>query len=188
MQFKTHFIAPGAHATLSASKYQWLNYDDDKIAKMLVAANAAKRGTELHALAHELIRLGIKLPRNSKTLNLYVNDAIGFRMTPEQTLYYSDDAYGTPDAIAFSEAQQTLRISDLKTGVGSTSEKQLEIYAAFFCLEYGYRPFDIRIELRIYQLDEVREYLADPIDIAYIMDRIVTVDRFIKELRKEQGL
>ena len=32
---------------------------------------------------------------------------------------------------------------------------QLEVYAALFCLEYGYKPNDIGIELRLYQSDEV---------------------------------
>ncbi|MCP6003374.1 hypothetical protein NL386_38110, partial [Klebsiella pneumoniae] len=29
------------------------------------------------------------------------------------------------------------------------------IYASYFCLEYGYKPRDIDIELRIYQNDQV---------------------------------
>ena len=56
------------------------------------------------------------------------------------------------------------------------------MYAAIFCLEYRYKPFDINIELRIYQSDEVRVYDADPDNITHIMDRIVTFDKKIKEL------
>ena len=32
---------------------------------------------------------------------LYVNDAIGFKMIPEQPLFYSENCFGTTDAIVF---------------------------------------------------------------------------------------
>jgi hypothetical protein len=114
---------------------------------------------------------------------MYVNDALGYRMASEQVLYYSENCFGTPDAISFRRNQ--LRIHDLKTGVTPTSERQLEVYAALFCLEYKYKPFDIAIELRIYQNDEVRVYEADPDDITHIMDRIVTFDKRISDIRME---
>lgn len=185
MIFNKHSAQPGYHALLSASKYHWINYDEDRLASYFAASVAAQRGTELHALAHQLIRLGVKLARNDKTLNQYVNDAIGYRMTPETLLFYSENAFGTPDAISFSEKTQTLRISDLKTGSTPTSEKQLLVYAAFFCLEYGFKPFELSIELRVYQNDECRLYIADPVDVAYIMDKVITFDKYIKRLREE---
>jgi hypothetical protein len=46
---------------------------------------------------------------------------------------------------------------------------------------------DLDIELRIYQNDEVRIYEADPDVIAHIMDRIITFDRRINELRGEMA-
>ena len=188
MIFKTSYSnLVGQHALLSASKYHWINYDIDRLDEYFITSTAAQRGTELHALAHNLIRLGVRLPQNNKTLNLYVNDALGYRMTPEQLLFYSENAFGTPDAISFSEKKQILRISDLKTGVSPASEKQLMVYAAFFCLDYDVKPFDINMELRIYQNDECRLYLADPVDIAYIMDKIVTFDKRITKLREEMG-
>ena len=183
MIFNTHSQLVGKHAFLSASKYHWTNYDDEKLDRVFLTALAAQRGTELHAFAHEAIRLGIKLPRNSKTLNAYVNDAIGYRMTPEQILYYSDNAFGTADAISFRK--DVLRISDLKTGIIPASERQLEIYAALFCLEYGYKPFSFAIELRIYQNDEVQIFDADPDTIAHIMDKIITFDKRIDQIKKE---
>lgn len=189
MIFNKHFNLQGQHALLSASKYHWINYDEDKLDRYFKAQMASRRGSELHALAHDLIRLGVKLPRNTKTLNMYVNDAIGYRMTPEQTLFYSENCFGTPDAISYSEKVRTLRISDLKTGVSQTSEKQLLVYAALFLLEYGkalgITPFDISIELRIYQNDEVRVYDVDPEEITYIIDKIISFDKRIKELREE---
>ena len=98
-------------------------------------------------------------------------------MTTEQVLYYSENCFGTADAISFR--YNTLRIHDLKTGVFPGSVHQLEVYAALFCLEYDKDPFEIKIELRIYQDNEVMVYDADPEDILFIMDRIQEFDRII---------
>lgn len=183
MIFNTHSQLAGQHAFLSASKYHWINYDEEKLDRAYTAAMAAARGDRLHALAHFLIREGVNLPKTNKTLNLYVNDAIGFRMIPEQILFYSPNAFGTADVIQFR--RRKLRIHDLKTGVSPTSEHQLEVYAALFCLEYKFNPFDIEIELRIYQSDEVRIYEADPDVIMHICDKIVTFDKRINAIREE---
>lgn len=183
MHFNAHSNLIGQHAFLSASKYHWINYDDDKLDRTFIAAMAAKRGIDLHAFAHEAIRLGIKMPRSPKTLHLYINDAIGYRMTPEQPLYYSDNAFGTADTISFRK--RLLRIHDLKTGETPTSEHQLEVYAALFCLEYRVKPTSIEIEMRIYQQDEVRVYIADPDVITHIMDKIITFDKRINAMRME---
>lgn len=183
MIFNTHSNLAGQHAFLSASKYHWVNYDEEKLEHAYIAALAAKRGTELHAFAHEAIRLGIRLPKSPKTLHLYVNDAIGYRMSCEIILYYSDNAYGTCDTIAFRN--NTLRIHDLKTGLITTSEKQLEVYAALFCLEYGFKPHAIKMELRIYQKNEARVFFPDPDLIVHIMDRIITFDKRINQIRAE---
>lgn len=185
MDWNKHFSLAGQHAFLSASKYHWINYDEEKLDASFRQAMMAKRGSELHALAHDLIRLKVKLPKNSKTLNLYVNDALGYRMASEQVLYYSPNAFGTADAISFSESTMTLRISDLKTGVTNTSEKQLLVYAALFCLEYDYSPLKMNIELRIYQNDECRVYIADPTDVVFIMEKIKLFDKRINALREE---
>lgn len=183
MRFEKHSELAGKHAFMSPSKYSWINYDAEKLDRVYVAALAAHRGTELHALAHELIRLGVKLPRTQKSLNLFVNDCLGYRMTPEQPLYYSENCYGTCDAIGFRRGQ--LKIFDLKTGSTPASVHQLEVYAALFALEYRFKPFDIETELRIYQLDEVQVYEADPDVIFHLMDKIVTFDKRIKAIRAE---
>jgi len=105
-------------------------------------------------------------------------------MSPEVVLYYSPNSYGTVDAIAFR--YRILRISDLKTGVSRSSEHQLEVYAALFCLEYEVDPFSLRaIELRIYQDDTVRLYYGDPYFIKGIMDKIVKFDQILNRLREE---
>lgn len=183
MLFNAHSNLIGQHAFLSASKYSWINYDEEKLDTRYISALAAQKGTELHEFAATAIRLGVKLPKTRQTLNLYVNDAIGYRMTPEQPLYYSDNCFGTADSISFR--RNLLRIHDLKTGATTTSEHQLEVYAAIFCLEYRYKPFDIAIELRIYQNDEVRIYDGDRDSIVHIMSKIVAFDKRIQQIKAE---
>jgi hypothetical protein len=118
------------------------------------------------------------------TVGLYINQCIAYKMSPEVVLFFSPNAFGTVDAIAFR--YRILRISDLKTGVSRTSEHQLEVYAALFCLEYGIDPFSLRaIELRIYQDGGVREYFGDPYFIKGIMDKIVKFDAILNQLREE---
>jgi hypothetical protein len=147
-----------------------------------LASLAAQRGTELHAFAHDAIRLGVKLQGRS-TLAVYVNDAIGYRLVPEQILYFSDNCFGTADAIGFRRG--LLRIHDLKTGVSPASMRQLEIYAALFCLEYMMKPNEIRMELRLYQNNDVTVFEPDPDTIFHIMDRIRVFDRRIEEIKQE---
>lgn len=182
MNFNKHYDLIGKHAFLGASKYHWVNYDEDKLTASYLNYLAIQRGTELHDIAKRLIEMGIKLPKTKKTLNMFVNDAIGFQMTPEQPLYFSENCFGTADAIAFKN--NLLRIHDLKTGVGPTSMNQLYIYAALFCLEYNADPQKIDIVLRIYQSDEVFEDSPDPIDILAIMDKIISFDKKLTMLKE----
>jgi hypothetical protein len=183
MRFNSHSDLVGRHALLSPSGYHWVNYDEDRLEQMFEKAMTAKRGTELHQLAHDLIRLGVRLPDNQKTLNRYVNDCLGYRLTTEQMLYYSPACFGTADAIGFR--RNFLRIFDLKNGVTKTSVKQLEIYAALFCLEYDVKPSDIGYDLRIYQNDGVQRFETDHVEIARIMYIIVSFDKKLDVLRKE---
>lgn len=189
MQFAKHPEVAGSHAFLSASKYHWIRYDEEKILETFTTAMAAARGTRLHAFAAEAIALGQRFPKTQQTLPMYVNDALSFRMRPEQVLFYSRNAFGTADAISFrrerGHERTVLRIHDLKTGTTKSNVNQLEIYAAFFCLEYDIKPHTIDIELRIYQNDFVQVYEPDPEDILHIMDKIVTFDRIIESAREE---
>ncbi len=157
MNFNMHFNLQGKHAFLSASKYAWIRYDTDKLADTFRKALSAQEGTELHEIAAALIKKGLKLRGMNTTMAMYVNDAIGFRMTPEQVLYYSDNCFGTADAISYrlEKGRYVLRIHDLKNGESPAKMDQLKIYAAIFCHEYQILPGTIDIELRIYQLDEI---------------------------------
>ena len=116
---------------------------------------------------------------------MYVNDAISFRMVPEQVLFYSENCFGTADTIAFRN--NTLRIHDLKTGVVPAHMEQLEIYAALFCLEYKIKPATIDIELRLYQNNEILYHTPTVEDIAPIMDKIVTFDKVIRKVKEQEG-
>jgi len=139
------------------------------------------------SLQHEYARQEIEAGRLSDhpgSLGTFINDAIQHRMVPEQVLYYSENCFGTADAIAFR--RNKLRIHDLKTGIIKGSVHQLEVYAALFCLEYNVDPYDITIELRIYQDDQVNIWEADPDDIMFIMEKIQRFDSMINLLRLEE--
>lgn len=185
MNFNRHLELEGQHAFLGASKYHWINYSEQKIVEAYNNFMATQRGTELHEFARRCIELRQKLPRTKQTLNMYVNDAIGYKMTPEQVLYYSDNCFGTADAIAFRD--NFLRIHDLKTGVTKTHIEQLRIYAALFCLEYHIKPSDIEMELRIYQNDEILIDNPEVSDIVPIIDKIITSDKIISKIKYEEN-
>lgn len=193
MQWNNHSkdVPEGSHAFLGASKYSWLNYDEKKLEDVFRNHQATLMGTRLHAFAAECISLGQKLPNSQATLNRYVNDAIKFRMTPELVLYYSENCFGTTDAINFknntkdSAYKYFLRIHDLKTGITPASLHQLEIYAALFFLEYRIRPEDTEIELRIYQNDDIMIGNPTAKEIKPIMDKIILFDKRIEKIKLE---
>jgi hypothetical protein len=184
MKFNSYSKLEGQHAFLGASRYHWVNYDESKVIDSYSKYLATQKGTVLHDFAAQCIRLGQKLPKSQKTLNMYVNDAIGFKMISEQALYYSDNCFGTTDAIAFRNG--LLRIHDLKTGVTPAHMEQLEIYTALFCLEYKIKPVDIEIELRLYQNDEVLYHKPTAEDIVSIIDKIITFDKVINRIKEQE--
>lgn len=181
MNFNEHSGLEGLHAFLSPSKYHWINYDEDKLVDAYEKYQAIQRGTILHDFARRCILLRQRLPKSKKTLNMYVNDAIGYGMTPEQPLYFSENCFGTADTICFK--RDFLRIHDLKTGTVKASFHQLEVYTSIFCLEYGINPKDIDIELRIYQMDEVMCYDPPREDILAINDKIIIFDKQIEKIK-----
>jgi hypothetical protein len=93
-----------------------------------------------------------------------------------------NDFSGTADAIAFRN--NFLRIHDLKTGRRPVHIEQLEIYAALFCLEYRVKPSDIRMELRIYQNDEILVHEPTSEDIIQIMNKIIHCDKLLLEIER----
>ena len=213
MIFQKYSELEGMHAFLSPSQPHWLRYSDEKLAERFINARAVERGTELHQLAHDLIRLNVMLPRTKTSLNMFVNDAIGYKMASEQPLYYHRFCYGTADAIDYK--RNHLRIHDLKTGETEGKMDQLKIYAALFCLNYqdvvrearkiGRSDMDIArdldlkvnelhfdprqmngIELRIYQYGEIRAEEQDPEEIQAIMDIIVHDVEVLKNVKAEE--
>jgi hypothetical protein len=187
MNFNKHYDLANnhsRHAFLSPSKPAWVNYDEEKLKQSYASSVAAEKGTKLHHLAKACIELGVKLPQNKRALNSFVNDAIGFRMVPEQILFYSYCAFGTADAISFRN--NLLRIHDLKTGTGRVTMLQLEVYAALFCHEYEFKPNKIDMELRIYQSGQVTVYKPEHQEIKRIMEKIVLFDKRIQEFDQEE--
>ena len=183
MNFIKHLKLEGLHAPFAASQSAWLRYDDEKVLAVYQNKKAAEMGTKLHNWAKQTIDLGIKQPRSKKTIYAYVNDAIGFKMNTEVVLYYSDRFFGTADAICFRNGM--LRIHDLKTGKTPVHMDQLMIYAALFCLEYKMKPGEIKMELRIYQNDEIIYHNPTAEDILPIMDKIVHIDKILSQFDGE---
>ncbi len=190
MLWNNHSALEGTHAFLSPSQYAWTNYDDAKLVERYYNNEAVQKGTELHAYAATAIKHKIKQPRSHQTLYEYINDGIGFRMDPEVVLYYSKWCYGCADTISFRKEpkvckdKKVLRIHDLKTGETPAKLRQLEIYAALFCLEYAESPADIFIILRIYQFNDILEEVATAENIVPIMDKIKRFDSIIESLKK----
>ena len=204
-------IPAGAHAILSPSKSSWTNYTDkDKLFDLVCSSYAQEIGTLLHQLASVAIKYQVKIPKIAArpiillyllahniprgiidadkyvpNFCAYVNDAIGFDMTPEQPLKFSNNAFGTADAIRFNEKKMHLRIHDYKSGITKPCLRQLEVYAAYFCLEYHIKPKDLTFELRIYWQNEVIVGNPTAADILPLIDRIQDYDNFIKSLKGE---
>ena len=184
MRFNAHPNLVGRHAFLGASNWHWLNHNDEKLAQAYYNSLAKQRGTELHAYAAQAINLGVRQKASRKTICSYINDAISFRMKPEQVLRANDVCFGTTDAISFRNNE--LRIHDLKTGIIPAHMEQLYIYAAMFCLEYGYRPSDLNILTRIYQNDYIVEANPGTEIIVPIMDKIKHNAEIINKIRLEE--
>lgn len=191
MKFNSHPELSGKHALFSPSGYSWLRYTDEKILDRIDTQMTAMHGTRLHGVGAELISLGINLPDDGTTFNTYVNDGIGFMMSPEVALFANSYIFGTADTISFRKERPTddkftLRIHDLKTGVTKVSMDQLCVYAAIYCIEYKVNPNDIIIELRIYQNDRVQILSSETeegqnlrSDILTIMGRIEYIYRLL---------
>lgn len=174
----------GDHAFLGASNHAWYNYDDEKLVRVFINKLAASKGTVLHDLACRLIRYKIEQKDDGSTFNLYVNDCIRFGLRPEMKLFYSKFAYGTADAIDFKDG--IIRVSDLKTGKTKVSFLQLMIYVALFLLCYPEISLKNvkRIELRIYQNNEILMETPEIDEILPIMDKIKRYSRILEELEE----
>ena len=200
MIFNKHSELEGRHAILSPSKHYWLNYDDEGLMRNYISSFATDIGTLVHEYACDRIKYRMPLDaeneeaKNGLLIHLmkngipfrvidldrlfynlvpYVNDCIGYKMDSEIILKYSDLCFGTADAIGVR--RNWLRIHDLKTGVSPASMDQLLCYAGLFFLEYkrDYRPQTMKVELRIYQNQEVLINQPTSEEVKAVMDKIV---------------
>lgn len=187
MNFNEHYNLQGKHAFLSASKAHWINYTPEKLKSVFVNNLKKEEGTALHELASELIVRRIKVAKLKKAFNNFVNDAIGFQMESEKVLYYSDNCFGTADAIQFYPEKSLLRIHDLKTGVHPVKFTQLDVYTALFCLEYDIEPTKINVEQRIYQGSDILVNVPVHEDITYLMYRIIEMDKDLELIKATIG-
>lgn len=182
MNFNSHSDLKGLHSFLSPSNYHWINYTPEKLVTVYRHQKQKEEGTILHDFASMAINKRIKLANVKKALNMFVNDAIGYKMISEQALFYSRNSFGTADAISFKD--NLLRIHDLKTGITKPSFKQLDIYVALFCLEYGVNPEDIEVEERLYQGNGFEVNVPDPLYIHEIMGRIQEFDIILENVKQ----
>lgn len=207
MIFERHDKLKGKHAFLSPSQPHWLQYTDEQLYQKYASGYARAMGTSLHELAETLISNNLKLKKCDKLTVLshllndgipkeiidmgriysnfmtYVNDAIGFKLTPEQILYYSDFCFGTADGISFRN--NFLRIHDYKSGTTPAEMEQLLVYAALFCLEYKVKPGEIETELRIYQNDEIIYHNPTADEILPVMDLIIRHSKTLEKINEE---
>lgn len=203
MIFNKHLELEGRHAVLSPSKHYWMNYDDDALIRNYISSFSTEIGTLVHEFAADRITYKIPLDsgneeaKNSLLIFLlkngipfrvidldrifynlvpYVNDAIGYKMESEVRLKYSDLCFGTADAIGVR--RNWLRIHDLKTGQSPASMDQLMCYAGLFFLEYkrDYRPQTMKVELRIYQNQDILITQPSSEEIKAVMDTIIHGD------------
>lgn len=192
-KFNKHPELEGKHALLSASKYSWIRYTPEKFEEIFRNHRATALGSQLHEFAKMAIDLNQSQPRNTKTLNMYINDCIGMRMTPEVPLVYDKFfSFGTADAIRFdakpkNSPRPKLYIFDLKTGVTEAKFDQLMIYAVLFCHEYGFRVGEVDVELRIYQNDEKREYIPELAELINISDKLEHFHAIAAYISKEDS-
>lgn len=208
MIFTQHTDLRGKHAFLAPSQPHWLRYTDEQLYQKYVSTYAQSMGTSLHELAETLIRNNLKIKKGDKLTVLshllsdgiprdvidmdriynnfmtYVNDAIGYKLTPEQILYYSDFCFGTADAISFRN--NFLRIHDYKSGTTPAKMEQLMVYAALFCLEYKVKPGEIETELRIYQNDEVIFHNPTAEELLPVMDSIIQHSKALERMSNEE--
>ena len=216
MNWNTHSNLVGKHALFSPSGYHWLNYDmegeefPDLVFKKYKAQYATIIGSVLHEYAEKRIKYRLRMYKTEKNnvmmylldsgvpmsvIDLdsmydnrmhYVNDAIGFQMEPEIVLYYSENCFGTTDAIYYRNKE--LRIHDYKSGLVPAHMEQPLIYAGLFCLEYGIKTIDISTHLRIYQFNEIVEDNPEPDKIQEVTERIITLDKIVSKWKAEDKM
>lgn len=214
MNFKRHSELEGKHAILSASSWRWVNDDIESLTKRICSQYLSAIGTILHDVARKHIKHRIKLNKYDKknvmlelveqgipamiidiinfdsmyeNLMLYVNDCVAFKMTPEVVLRFSNNFFGTADAIKYDEESRFLRIHDYKSGTTPAHIEQLIIYVALFCLEYAIKPTSLSgCELRIYQAPEPIVYNPTSEEISQVIERMITFDNFMNKMWEEE--
>lgn len=117
------------------------------------------------------------------TVKQFINDCIACHMESEEEVGYSERFWGTTDAIKFHNG--LLQVFDLKTGSTPAKPEQLYIYAALYCLQHNVNPFEIMIEVRIYQNDDI---FFDHPDQKFILDVMDNIIHKNKVLNKFEGV
>lgn len=188
------FMGTELHRFASANIKAYESYDEEKLDDIHKGFRNFVRGRYLGLddtsktgpLAFTILDNMRYVPEESwVSVAQFINDGCQYKMNSEQPLWYSDNAFGTTDAISFY--RNKLRIHDLKTGDNPAKMLQLELYAALFCLEYRKQPEQIKMELAIYQFGEITRQVPDPKDIRDLMDLIIEDDAILISMSLDGG-
>ena len=171
MIFNKHSELEGRHAILSPSKHYWLNYDDEGLMRNYISSFATDIGTLVHEYASDRIKYRLPIDieneeaKNGLLMHLLKN-GIPFRVIDLDRLFYNLVPY-VNDAIGYRMA----------------SMDQLLCYAGLFFLEYkrDYRPQTMKVELRIYQNQEVLVNQPSSEEVKAVMDKIIHGDAVLSK-------
>ena len=113
------------------------------------------------------------------TIKSYINDCIAFKMETEVRVEFSENFFGTADAIRFDG--KNLKVFDLKTGATPGKIEQPIIYACLYLLKYHIAVESVSVEARIYQNNDILGATPDTSELIPIMNKIIHLDNLTNE-------
>lgn len=115
------------------------------------------------------------------TVKSYINDCVGFHMDTEVLLDFSENFFGTSDAVKYDG--NGLKIFDLKTGSAPAKMEQPLVYAALYLLKNRIDPKTIPVELRIYQNNDILRARPTEEEIIPVMNTIIHFDKIMDNFK-----
>lgn len=129
----------------------------------------------LSSYGHTLLHNMKYIPEETfSTVKTYINDCVALKMDTEVLVDFSDNFFGTADAIRFDG--KALKVFDLKTGSSPAKIEQPLIYACLYLLKYRLAAESISVEVRIYQNNDILRAIPEPNDLIPIMNKIIHFD------------
>ena len=142
-----------------------------------------------YSLEYGLSSFGLTLLKNLKylpeetfgTIKNYINDCVGLKMETEVLIDFTDNFFGTADALRFDD--KGLKIFDLKTGSMPAKIEQPLIYASLYLLKNRLDPKNVPVELRIYQNNDILRAIPSPDELVPVMNTIIHFDKLMDDLK-----